>query len=84
MEERLAACAQVAGPVTSMFRWEGRVQSPTEWICFLKTSAQCYPAMERRLKSLHSYQTPEVMALPIAYSSPEYAAWILESLRSES
>ena len=84
VEERLAACAQIAGPLSSFFRWEGRVDSAAEWFCFLKTSADRYPALEQRLKSLHSYETPEVIAVPIEQSSLEYATWIEESVRPGS
>lgn len=84
MEEKLAACAQVTGPVSSFFHWEGQLDSATEWFCFLKTSADRYPALEQRLTSLHSYETPEVIAVPIERCSPEYAAWVMESLQPDS
>lgn len=84
MEERLAACAQIAGPLDSYFRWKGRVDTATEWFCFLKTSVDRYPALEQRLKSLHSYETPEVIAVPVEHGSREYAAWVAESVRPGS
>jgi periplasmic divalent cation tolerance protein len=84
VEEKLAACAQVTGPVSSFFHWEGQLDSATEWFCFLKTSVDRYPALEQRLASLHPYETPEVIAVPIEHSSSEYAAWVMESLRRDS
>ena len=60
------------------------MDSAAEWFCFLKTSADRYPALEQRLKSLHSYETPEVIAVPIEQSSLEYATWIEESVRPGS
>jgi periplasmic divalent cation tolerance protein len=84
VEEKLAACAQVSGPVSSFFHWEGQLDSATEWFCFLKTSVDRYPALEQRLASLHPYETPEVIAVPIEHSRPEYTAWVMESLQRDS
>ena len=84
MEERLAACAQVVGPINSFFHWEGEVESATEWFCFLKTTVDRYPAMEHRLKSLHPYETSEVIAVPIEHSSVAYAAWVVASVQPNS
>jgi periplasmic divalent cation tolerance protein len=74
----------VVGPLNSFFHWKGRVETATEWFCFLKTSADRYAAMEQRLKSLHHYETPEIIAVPIEHSSLEYAAWVAESVRPGS
>jgi periplasmic divalent cation tolerance protein len=60
------------------------VDSATEWFCFLKTSVDRYPALAERLQSLHSYETPEVIAVPVEYSSREYAAWVAESVQPGS
>jgi len=81
VDERLAACAQVLGPLTSYYRWQGRIESATEWYCHLKTTAELYPALESRLKALHSYETPEIVAVPAERSSPAYTAWVAESVR---
>jgi periplasmic divalent cation tolerance protein len=80
VEERLAACAQVIGPLTSFYRWRGRLENAKEWYCILKTIPAVYPALEARIKSLHSYDTPEIIALESGASSPEYANWITESV----
>jgi periplasmic divalent cation tolerance protein len=81
VEERLAGCAQIVGPLTSIYRWKGRVENASEWYCVLKSTADLYPALEARVRSLHSYQTPEVIAVPVGRSSSEYSAWIAESIR---
>jgi periplasmic divalent cation tolerance protein len=82
VEERLAACAQVLGPLSSFYRWQDGVETATEWYCHLKTTPELYLALEPRIKSLHSYETPEIIALPIERGSPEYAAWVAESVRT--
>ena len=84
VEERLAACAQVSGPLTSFYRWQGRLEDSSEWYCVLKTAVDRYAALETRLKSLHSYDTPEIIALPVLSASAEYSAWIHESMSHSS
>ena len=76
VQEHLAACAQVQGPVVSHYRWQGRVESAEEWSCSLKTSGDRYRELERRLRALHSYEVPEVIALPVHSGSKAYLDWI--------
>jgi periplasmic divalent cation tolerance protein len=84
VEERLAACAQVVGPVGSTYRWEGRVEQATEWYCHLKTTVARLPALEARLRALHTYQVPEIIAVPISAGHPAYLAWIEDAVRPMS
>jgi periplasmic divalent cation tolerance protein len=81
VEERLAACAQVIGPVTSVYRWEGRVERATEWLCLLKTTAGRLPALVARIRAEHPYQVPEIVAVPIVAGDPAYLAWIEDGVR---
>jgi periplasmic divalent cation tolerance protein len=81
VEERLAACVQVAGPIISIYRWHGATERATEWYCHCKTTRARYPALEARLRELHPYDTPEIIALPIVTALPAYLAWIEESVR---
>ena len=74
--ERLAACGQVSGPLTSYYWWEGRMDSAEEWYCVLKTTAALFPALETRIRQLHTYQNPEIIAVPIVGASEAYAAWV--------
>ena len=60
VQERLAACAQVVGPVSSTYWWQGRVEHSREWYCHLKTTRARLPAIERRLRELHPYELPEL------------------------
>jgi len=81
VEERLAACAQVVGPVASTYRWEGRVERAIEWYCHLKTTVARLPELETRLRAVHSYQVPEIIAVPISAGHPAYLAWIEDTVR---
>ena len=74
--EHLAACGQVSGPLTSHYWWEGRMDSAEEWYCVLKTTALLFPALEARIRQLHTYQNPEIIAVPIVNASAAYAAWV--------
>jgi periplasmic divalent cation tolerance protein len=74
--ERLAACAQVLGPVSSTYRWEDRIEHAEEWYCKLKTTDQHLPALRKRIRELHPYRIPEVIALPIAGGDVEYLDWV--------
>lgn len=79
--ERLAACAQVQGPLHSTYRWHDTVEEATEWYCVLKTTAARFPALEQRIRQLHTYDVPEVIATPIVAGSAAYLAWVEESVR---
>ncbi|GAA1638704.1 divalent-cation tolerance protein CutA [Saccharothrix algeriensis] len=75
---RLAACAQVGGPITSTYRWQGAVEEAEEWVIVLKTTAAGYAALERHLLDAHPYDTPEVLCVPILAGNPAYLAWITD------
>lgn len=76
VEERLAACANVLAPITSIYWWEGKVQEEGEVSFILKTRADLVAALTQRIKALHSYTCPCVVALPIAGGNPDFLAWI--------
>jgi periplasmic divalent cation tolerance protein len=80
VEEHLAACAQVLGPVLSTYRWKGEVERAREWYCHLKTSSARLPALQRRLRELHPYDVPEIIAVPIVEGDAEYLRWIEETV----
>lgn len=76
IEKRLAACVQLVGPIRSLYRWKGNIEEADEWQCYIKTRADLWPTVEREIKLLHPYETPEIMALPILAGSPDYLNWI--------
>ena len=81
--ERLAACAQVSGPVASTYRWQGTVEQAQEWTCRAKTTAARLDALVARVVALHPYDTPEVLALRAAGGHPSYLAWVHEAVNPE-
>lgn len=76
IEARVAACAQIAGPVTSVYRWEGGVETAREWQVLFKTTGARYEALEAYLREEHDYETPEIIATPVVRGSAEYLRWI--------
>lgn len=74
--ERVAACAQVAGPVVSVYRWEGAVETAQEWQVLFKTAAARYDALESWLTEAHDYDTPEIIATPVTRGSAAYLEWV--------
>jgi periplasmic divalent cation tolerance protein len=83
LERRLAACVQVLGPISSRYRWQGEIETASEWICVAKTEASSYPEVEAAIRELHSYDEPEIVATPIVAGSKGYLAWISASLANE-
>ncbi|MGX8908470.1 divalent-cation tolerance protein CutA [Streptomyces netropsis] len=75
---RLAACAQIDGPVTSVYRWRGQVETAPEWRVVYKTTAARYPELESHLRAEHGYDTPEIIATPVTAGSAEYLRWLTE------
>lgn len=80
VEERLAACAQVMGPIASTYWWEEKVERADEWYCHLKTTLARLPALRARIRELHPYELPEIIAVPIVDGDVAYLRWIEESV----
>jgi periplasmic divalent cation tolerance protein len=79
VEKRLAVCGNILGaPVRSIYRWKGKVETAREWLLILKSSRARFKALEAEVKRLHSYDVPEIIALPISAGSTEYLKWIGE------
>lgn len=76
VEERLAACVQVTGPITSTYWWQGAIETGQEWLCVAKSRADLYPRLEAAIRRVHSYQTPEILAAPVVAGSCDYLAWL--------
>jgi periplasmic divalent cation tolerance protein len=74
--ERLAACVNVVGPVRSIYRWNDQVQHDPELLLIIKSRAALFGELEARVRALHSYETPEIIALPIAAGSAAYLDWL--------
>lgn len=81
VKKRLAACAQVEGPITSIYWWEENLEQETEWKCTLKTAAALYQDLEAELIRIHPYDTPEIIAVPVVQGNQDYLGWMDEELK---
>jgi periplasmic divalent cation tolerance protein len=81
--ERLVACANIIGPIRSIYRWQGAIEDAAEHLLLLKARAGDVAALDERVRALHSYEVPEVLALPIRAGSAAYLAWLAEATARE-
>lgn len=81
VQDRLAACAQVVGPISSTYRWKEEVERASEWYCHLKTTLARLPALQARIRELHPYDVPEIIAVPILQGDAAYLEWVQEAVR---
>ena len=81
VEARLAACINVLAPCRSVYRWQGALEVANEVPLLIKTSSECYSALEAAIRSRHPYQLPEVIALTVVAGLPEYLAWVASETR---
>ena len=80
VKKQLAACVNIVlSPVNSIYRWEGKVEVTHEYLMLIKSTAQRYAELEKEIVKLHSYDVPEIVALPVAGGLPEYLAWLAAS-----
>jgi len=76
VERKLAACVQIAGPISSIYRWKGNIESAQEWQCWIKSKAVLYEEIQEAIKSIHPYEVPEIIAIPIVTGSSQYLEWL--------
>jgi len=74
---RLAACANVGAPIESLYHWRGRVEQAAEVPLTLKTAARLFPALAEAARALHPYETPSIVAHPVAAVTDDYRAWVI-------
>lgn len=82
LDRRLAACVQVLGPIVSRYRWQGKLEREREWQCLAKTEAGLYEQVEAAIRAIHSYEEPEILAIPVLAGSPGYLNWVSENVSS--
>lgn len=80
LERRLVACANIVPGVESHYWWKGKIDHAREWLLVMKTRRSRFRAVERAVKALHSYQVPEIIALPLAAGQADYLRWIADSV----
>jgi periplasmic divalent cation tolerance protein len=76
VDGRLAGCVQIMGPITSVYRWKGRVETAEEWQCIIKSRHNLYGEIENTIKSVHPYEVPEIIAVPLLEISRNYQEWL--------
>lgn len=84
VERRLAACVNVLAECTSVYRWQGAIETATEVPVLIKTTALCYEALQQAIRELHPYELPEVVAVPVQGGLPEYLEWVAAETRSDT
>ena len=83
VEERLAACVAVTPRIRSFYHWQGKLEETEEWALTIKTRRDLFPALLARIEAVHSYQVPEVLALPVVEGNPDYIDWMQRELKQE-
>jgi periplasmic divalent cation tolerance protein len=79
VSQNLAACVNISSPVRSVYRWQGKIESAPEWLLTIKTTRARFDDLSAVIQELHSYELPEIIALPILAGFPPYLKWISDS-----
>ena len=83
LEKKLAACAQIIGPIQSTYWWKGEIESSEEWLCQMKSRKDLFPKIETAIKDIHSYEVPEIIAIPILTGHQPYLLWMEGELKKD-
>jgi periplasmic divalent cation tolerance protein len=83
VQEKLAACVSLM-PIKSIYRWQDQIQEDAEWQLFIKTTQGCFEALQIRVVDLHSYEVPEILAIPIQAGLPLYLSWMGNSVEGRA
>jgi len=81
LEARLIACANIIGPVSSHFHWSGKMEKAKEYLILMKSRKDLFEKLSETVKALHSYEVPEILALPVVEGSKAYMDWLGSCLR---
>lgn len=83
VDGRLAACVQILPEIESVYRWKGKVERQREVLLIAKTTASRFEELEREVRAIHSYETPEIVALPIVAGSAPYLQWLVSGVATD-
>ncbi|MGQ9498870.1 MAG: divalent-cation tolerance protein CutA [Dissulfurimicrobium sp.] len=81
VERRLCACAQINGPILSIYWWNGSIHYSKEWRCDATAQAGHYEKIERAIRDIHPYETPQIIAIPVINALATYKDWVIETSR---
>jgi periplasmic divalent cation tolerance protein len=81
VQERLAGCVQIIGKISSLYVWKNKVEKVEEWLCLIKSEKRLYLELEKTIKKMHPYETPQIIAVPILAGSMEYLEWLEKELK---
>ncbi|MFA6252708.1 MAG: divalent-cation tolerance protein CutA [Patescibacteria group bacterium] len=81
-DKKLSACTQIIGPITSIYRWKGKLEKSKEYLCLVKTKKGKYKKIEKTIKEIHPYKIPEIIALPIIEGSADYMKWAQKEIET--
>lgn len=81
LNKKLAACVQICGPATSLYRWEGRIVEDNEWLLIAKSSREHYDELEEQVKKFHVYEVPEILAMSVEKGNDDYLNWLSRELK---
>jgi periplasmic divalent cation tolerance protein len=76
LTQRLIACMQVVGPIKSLYWWKGKMEEADEWLGIMKSRKSLFARVEAEIRSLHSYEVPEIVAVEVSDALPAYGAWV--------
>ncbi|MBP8625469.1 MAG: divalent-cation tolerance protein CutA [Syntrophorhabdaceae bacterium] len=82
LEGRLAACVQIIGPITSLYWWEGKIETTEEWLCLIKSKKGLYRQVEETVRAHHNYKVPEIIAVEITDGSYDYLDWLKKEVKA--
>jgi len=83
LQERLAACVQIEGPITSRYHWKGKIEETEEWRCVIKTRCHLFDKVATVIRDNHSYDVPEIIAFQISNSDVPYQQWLDEEIQQD-
>lgn len=76
VEQCLAACVQIIGPIASIYRWQSKIEKAQEWLCLIKSRKELYQEIETAIRAAHPYEVPEILAVPVIAGSERYLTWL--------
>lgn len=79
---RLAACANIQGPLISIYEWEGEIERAEEWVVWFKTTQSCWPALEAHIAGGHPYEVPAILSIPCENAHQPFAEWIVGKIEA--